>query len=62
LILCAAPTAMTFGLEFVGLAYPSSMVRAIAALPLGIASGWVFIRALREEASQVPAPSSQLRR
>jgi uncharacterized membrane protein len=61
LILCAAPTAVTFGLEFVGIAYPSSAVRAIAAVPLGIASGWVFVRGLREEAGPPTAPSGQPR-
>ena len=47
----ALPTAVTFSLEWLGLAYPSSMARALSALPLGAAAGWVFVRALRSEST-----------
>jgi uncharacterized membrane protein len=50
LALAALPTALTFGLEFAGLAHPSNIVRAVAALPLGAAAGWIFVRSLRAEA------------
>ena len=46
----AVPTAMTVGLELLGLAHPSSAMRALGALPLGLAAGWVFVRSLRAEA------------
>jgi uncharacterized membrane protein len=49
LVLCAAPTAITFGLEFAGLAHPSSAVRAVAALPLGLFAGFLVVRLLRDE-------------
>ena len=50
LALAALPTALTFALEFAGLAHPSNVVRAVAALPLGAAAGWIFVRSLRAEA------------
>jgi uncharacterized membrane protein len=50
LAFAALPTALTFGLEFAGLAHPSNIVRAVAALPLGAAAGWIFVRSLRAEA------------
>jgi len=43
----AAPTIVTVTLEWLGLAYPSNMARAVASLPLGAAAGWVFVRMLR---------------
>lgn len=46
----ALPTIVTVALEWLGLAYPSNMARAIAALPLGAAAGWVFVRMLLVEA------------
>ncbi|MEO8075277.1 MAG: DUF2085 domain-containing protein [Acidobacteriota bacterium] len=49
LALAAIPTAITFGVELLGLAYPSNSLRAISALPLGAAAAWVFVRALRAE-------------
>ena len=48
LLACAVPTALTFGLEAANLAHPSSALRAWAALPLGLAAGWMFIGGLRE--------------
>jgi uncharacterized membrane protein len=51
----ALPTVVTFGTEWLGLAAFSPAVRALAALPLGVAAGWLFVRALRGE---VPASSA----
>jgi uncharacterized membrane protein len=51
LLVAAVPTALTFGLEWLGLAHPSSTVRAICAVPLGLSAGWVFVRSLRAEAA-----------
>jgi uncharacterized membrane protein len=47
LVIAALPTATTWGLEVAGLASFSNMARAVAAIPLGIAAGWLFIRMLR---------------
>jgi uncharacterized membrane protein len=41
----AVPTAVTLALEWAGLAAPSNMVRAVAALPLGAAITFVIVRA-----------------
>ena len=43
----AVPTAVTFGLEFIGFMRFSNGARALAALPLGVVAGWVFVRMLR---------------
>jgi uncharacterized membrane protein len=43
----AIPTAATWLLEVAGVMPFSNTARAAAALPLGIAAGWVFIRLLR---------------
>ena len=53
LALAAIPTALTVALEFAGLAYPTNMVRAASALPLGAAAAWIFVRSLRAEAEGV---------
>jgi uncharacterized membrane protein len=45
----ALPTVLTVSLELVGLAHPSNPIRALSALPLGAAAGWVFVRSLRAE-------------
>jgi uncharacterized membrane protein len=50
LALAALPTAATFSLEFLGILAFSNGVRALAALPLGIAAGWVFVGMLRYDA------------
>lgn len=47
LLLTALPTALTWTLEIVGVMPFSNTTRAIAALPLGAAAGWVFVRMLR---------------
>lgn len=41
----AVPTAATLALEWAGLAAPSNMTRALAALPLGAAITFVMVRA-----------------
>jgi uncharacterized membrane protein len=51
--LAAIPTALTFAVELAGLAHPSNTVRAMSALPLGAAAGWIFVRSLRAEAGHV---------
>ena len=50
LALAALPTAVTFALEFAGLMPFSNVARAVAAIPLGLAAGWVFIGLLRYDA------------
>lgn len=47
LALTAVPTAITWALEAAGLVPFSNSARAIAALPLGAAAGWVFVQMLR---------------
>jgi uncharacterized membrane protein len=49
--LAALPTAATVALEWAGLLHPGGQVRALAALPLGAAAGWLFVRALSTEAA-----------
>ena len=49
LLLAAVPTAVTIPVEWLGLSPLSNVIRAGAALPLGAAAGWTFIRALRAE-------------
>jgi uncharacterized membrane protein len=43
----AAPTLLTWGTEVAGLASFSNLVRAVAALPLGLVAGWLFVQMLR---------------
>jgi uncharacterized membrane protein len=50
LAIAAAPTALAWGLEWIGLWQPGNVVRAAAALPLGAAAGWMFVTALLGEA------------
>jgi uncharacterized membrane protein len=59
LVVAAVPTAATVAVEWVGLAHPSSVPRAIAALPLGCCAAWVIIRALR--AGGAPLTVEQMR-
>ena len=46
LALAATPTALTWGLESVAVWDPGTLVRALAALPLGATAGWFIARAL----------------
>jgi uncharacterized membrane protein len=48
LLAAAVPTAATLVIEWTGLAEPSSLARAVAALPLGAAAGWIVVVVLRE--------------
>jgi len=50
LLVAALPTALTVGLEWVGIWLLSNAVRFLSAVPLGCAAGWVFVRTLRAEA------------
>lgn len=53
LLACALPTALTWGLEHAAGVPFSNLVRALAAVPLGLAVGWICVRLLRDE----PAPN-----
>lgn len=46
----AAPTLATVAIEWLGLAHPTNVARALAAVPLGAAAGWIVVRMLRMEA------------
>ena len=48
LAIAALPTAVSWGLEHGGIAAQSNAIRAIAALPLGVAAAWVVIGLLVE--------------
>jgi uncharacterized membrane protein len=51
IILAAAPTILTLAAEWSGIAGSSNLVRALSALPLGGAAGWLFVRMLRAESA-----------
>lgn len=51
LLVAAIPTALSVAIEFVGLASPTNLVRALCALPLGALAAWIFVRSLRTEAA-----------
>lgn len=51
ILLAAVPTLLTLAAEWAGLAQPGNAWRAAAAVPLGAACGWVFVRMLRAEAA-----------
>ena len=51
LLLAALPTALSVVLEFSGLAQPSNLGRALCAVPLGAAAGWIFVQSLLAEAA-----------
>ena len=44
ILAAAVPTVATIVLESAGLAQPGNVARALAALPLGAACGWMFVR------------------
>lgn len=58
----AAPTAITLAAEWLGLASPSNLVRAVASLPLGGAAGWLFVRMLLIEAGRTKAIGERVAR
>jgi uncharacterized membrane protein len=43
----AVPTIVTLAVEWVGIGHPSTIVRALAALPLGATAGWIVTNAIR---------------
>ncbi|HXW05040.1 MAG TPA: DUF2085 domain-containing protein [Vicinamibacterales bacterium] len=47
--MAALPTIATIAVEWLGLVTPGSVLRALSALPLGAAAGWIFVGALRSE-------------
>jgi len=47
LAIAAVPTAATWGLEVAGVAAFDNGSRAVAALPLGLAAGWVVVQLVR---------------
>lgn len=49
-LVAALPTAATWTAEMTGLASISNVERALAALPLGLVAGWVFVQMLRYDA------------
>jgi uncharacterized membrane protein len=51
LIAAALPTAITVALESSGLAEFPNGTRALSALPLGFAAGWIFVRMSKAEAA-----------
>jgi uncharacterized membrane protein len=53
LVAASLPTVATLVVEVLGLMYPSNAARALAALPLGAAAGWIFVRSLRAEADSI---------
>jgi uncharacterized membrane protein len=50
LLVATLPTAATFALEFFGIMPFSNTARALAAIPLGLSAGWVFVGLLRYDA------------
>ena len=51
ILAAALPTVVTLVAEWSGLVQPGNAARALAAVPLGAVSGWVFVRMLRAEAA-----------
>lgn len=49
LLLAALPTALTWGLEYIGVMPFSNATRALAALPLGFAAAWLVVTQCRIE-------------
>jgi uncharacterized membrane protein len=49
LALAAVPTAVTWTLEFAGLAHFSNASRFVAALPLGFAAAWLVLSVIAED-------------
>jgi uncharacterized membrane protein len=48
----ALPTVLTVAGEWLDLVHPSSAMRALAAVPLGAAAGWLIVTLLRVEAAR----------
>jgi uncharacterized membrane protein len=60
LAIAAAPTLLSVGAEWAGLAQPSALWRALFGLPLGAFVGWLLVGALRTQAAE-PRPLEQMR-
>jgi uncharacterized membrane protein len=56
LLLASLPTGFTWTIEMAGLAHPSNLVRAAAALPLGFAAAWMVVTTLRDASASVRTP------
>jgi uncharacterized membrane protein len=55
LAVAALPTIATVALEWMHLAYPSNAVRALSAVPLGLAAGWIVVGSLWTEPASARA-------
>jgi uncharacterized membrane protein len=53
LVIASVPTFVTLGLEIVGLAAPSNMTRALAALPAGATIAFVLVRLAAGESQAI---------
>lgn len=57
LLVSTVPTLVTIGIEWLNLAHPSNAVRAVAAIPVGLAVAWAaglcLVGALRDDAAPV---------
>lgn len=60
LLLAALPTIATIPVEWLGFSSLSNAIRAAAALPLGAAAGWTFVRALRSESPARRRPGERI--
>jgi len=56
MVLAGMPTLVTWLLEFVGVWNPGTPLRALAALPLGLTTGWLAGRALERDAAGPSVP------
>ena len=54
LVLAAGPTAITWMLEFAGLAHFGNWTRFLAGVPLGCAAAWLVVSALSEAHRRTP--------
>jgi len=60
LFIAALPTLATIPVEWLGFSPLSNAIRAAAAVPLGAAAGWTFVRALRSEGPARPQPGERI--
>jgi uncharacterized membrane protein len=51
LLLAAIPTALSIVVELSGVAQPTNLGRALCAVPLGAAAGWIFVQSLLAEST-----------
>ena len=50
LVVAALPTVISWTMDQIGVTHTANLTRALLALPLGLAAGWIVIALLREEA------------